>query len=69
MQMACQCGTAAGLDAGEATTAEGCGCDTSAGCDCATTAKSEREGSLERVVMELDMRVRRLEALRVEATS
>lgn len=65
--MACSCGTAAGLDAGEATTS-GCGCDTSSGCDCgAPGAKSELEVSLERVVMELDMRVRKLEAVRVEA--
>jgi len=55
------------LDAGEATTS-GCGCDTSSGCDCgAPGAKSELEVSLERVVMELDMRVRKLEAVRVEA--
>ena len=66
--MACQCGSAAGLDAGELTTQDGCGCDTNSGCDCGTTAKSSREVSLERVVMDLDMRVRRLEGLKVEAT-
>ena len=67
--MPCQCGSASGLDAGESTSA-GCGCDTNSGCDCGSAeprAKSDREVSLERVVMELDMRVRKLEAMRVEA--
>jgi hypothetical protein len=70
MWMPCSCGTAGGLDAGESTAA-GCGCESDSGCDCASGApgaKADREVSLERVVMELDMRVRKLEAQRVEAT-
>ena len=66
--MPCSCGTAGGLDAGESTAA-GCGCDTDSGCDCASSAPGAKtERSLERVVMELDMRVRKLEAERVEAS-
>jgi hypothetical protein len=66
--MPCSCGTAAGLDAGESTSA-GCGCDTGSACDCGSPeAKSGREVSLERVVMELDMRVRKLESQLVEAS-
>ena len=67
--MACSCETAAGVDAGEST-ASGCGCDTNSGCDCGEpSAKTDREVSLERVVMELDMRVRKLEAMRVESNN
>jgi hypothetical protein len=67
--MPCSCGTAGGLDAGESTTA-GCGCDTGSACDCGSPeAKTGgREVSLERVVMELDMRVRKLESQLVEAS-
>ena len=64
--MPCSCGTAGGLDAGESTAA-GCGCDTDSGCDCGSSAPGAKtERSLERVVMELDMRVRKLESQLVE---
>lgn len=62
--MPCQCST---IDATtDALTADvGCGCDTAAGCDCssgAPPARSERELKLERIVMDLDKRLRRIEA-------
>ena len=65
--MPCQCGTTA-TAANEAESAySGCGCATesNASCECASPpAASDAETSLERVVMELDKRVRKLEASR-----
>lgn len=61
--MPCQCSTAQATD----TTHEGCGCttDPEGACDCGSTpTPSDRERTLEQVVMELDKRVRRLEAAR-----
>ena len=74
--MPCQCGTTAALTDEPNATAAGCGCGsgadpdagsgTTSGCACAsgTPSTSDREASLERVVMELDKRVRKLEASR-----
>jgi hypothetical protein len=68
MYMPCQCGTtpdAAGVAEG---IQSGCGCETesNAGCGCGDGPAPEAEAanSLERLVMELDKRVRKLEAAR-----
>ena len=61
--MPCQCGTTATV-VEEPQTVSGCGCEADSGCDCGsgTSAPSDRELKLERVVMELDKRLRRLES-------
>lgn len=64
--MPCQCKTTAAI-AGDANTADdGCGCATDVvpSCECASSPvpAAERTGNLERIVMELDKRVRKLEA-------
>ena len=66
--MPCQCANTA-TDVTDPRAAAGeCGCETEptgAGCGCADGPQpSDRETSLERVVMELDRRVRALEASR-----
>lgn len=68
--MPCQCGTTAALEADPEAGAVGCECgsgaDTEAGCACGSGAPdpSGQERSLESVVMELDKRLRKLEASR-----
>jgi len=66
--MPCQCQTTA-PDFNDAVGAQGgCRCATEhgAGCECGSEAPTatERERSLEHIVMELDKRVRRIEASR-----
>ena len=66
--MPCQCGTTATADT-EAGLAQGaceCATDTGASCECGggVPTPSDHAPSLERLVMELDKRVRRLEATR-----
>lgn len=65
--MPCQCATTATADT-EAGLHSGCDCGTESGgsCECASGAPtpSDHATSLERVVMELDKRVRKLEASR-----
>ena len=61
--MPCQCESPAATDADAAQS--GCGCQTEAGstCGCASGPDpSDRASSLERVVMDLDQRLRKLEA-------
>ncbi len=64
--MACQCSTTAATTEPEGFGASaGCGCDTASGCDCGTDAPqalSDRELKLERIVMDLDKRLRRVES-------
>ena len=67
--MPCQCGTAAVAGGTETETAHSgcdCGSGSDAGCDCGNgaTATSDVATNLERYVMELDKRVRKLEAER-----
>jgi hypothetical protein len=64
--MPCQCGTTASGATSVDAEYSGCGCATESGCDCGsgTPPPSDHETSLERIVMELDKRVRRLEASR-----
>jgi len=66
MSMACQCSTTAATTETEGFGAPaGCGCDTASGCDCGTDAPqalSDRELKLERIVMDLDKRLRRVES-------
>lgn len=60
--MPCQCGSTTTADVD--TTPSGCGCETESGtgCGCGSgPAASERDTKLERVVMELDKRLRKLE--------
>lgn len=60
--MPCQCGTTATADIDSVQS--GCGCETesSGGCGCGSSPDpSDHEKNLERVVMELDKRVRKLE--------
>jgi hypothetical protein len=68
MYMPCQCGsTATAAGAADATFGEcGCATDPEGACECGSGAPtpSDRERSLERIVMELDKRVRRLEGAR-----
>ncbi len=61
--MPCQCGSP--TVATDAAVASGCECatDSTAGCQCGSGAPTPLGGaSLERIVMELDKRVRKLEA-------
>lgn len=63
--MPCQCGTTVTAATDAETTYGGCECatETAAGCECGSAATHPgRESSLERIVMDLDKRVRRLEA-------
>ena len=66
--MPCQCGTTGAVAGGADSAYGGCDCATEsdAGCACggADAPSPSREASLERVVMELDKRVRALEARR-----
>ena len=66
--MPCQCGTTAASDSGFDTAQGGCECGTGsdAGCECGSGSPtpSDIATNLERVVMELDKRVRKLEANR-----
>lgn len=66
--MPCQCGTTAVAERDAESNYSGCDCGTGSGtgCECGSGAPtpSDRETSLERVVMELDKRVRALEAQR-----
>ena len=61
--MPCQCGTTANADAEPDQSGCGCATEPAVGCGCAggVATPSDQESSLERVVMELDKRVRRLE--------
>lgn len=64
--MPCQC-TTTSADSGVAEGAHsGCGCETESGatCGCGDGPSPEAANSLERVVMELDKRVRKLEGAR-----
>ena len=60
--MPCQCGTTATVASDADSTYSACECATESagGCDCGSGAPPD--SSLERVVMELDKRVRKLEA-------
>lgn len=60
--MPCQCGVNA-IITGEAYTECGCATDPGAKCECGSGAPgtSDRELALERVVMQLDKRLRKLE--------
>ena len=71
--MPCQCGSTATAANPADATYGGCECGTDTGssesCECGSTPTpsdraTDRERSLERVVMELDRRVRKLEASR-----
>lgn len=66
--MPCQCGATATTGATDDPSFTGCECGTESGgnCECGggSPQPSDRETSLERVVMELDKRVRKLEAIR-----
>ena len=61
--MPCQCGTEALAERPQATVS-GCGCEADSGCACGSgaPAPSDRELKLERLVMDLDKRLRRLES-------
>lgn len=60
--MPCQCTTPTAANDAD-TTYSGCGCETESGaaCGCGRPDASDRERSLERVVMDLDQRLRKLE--------
>lgn len=61
--MPCQCANP--TVASDAAAADGCECatDSTTGCGCTSPARTPPEGaSLERIVMELDLRVRKLES-------
>jgi hypothetical protein len=62
--MPCQCGTTATVASDADITYSACECaaESEAGCECGTGAPPD--SSLERLVMELDKRVRKLEANR-----
>ena len=63
--MPCQCGTTAVAGGtGSETAHSGCDCGNGSGsaCDCGTPTPSDVATNLERYVMELDKRVRKLEA-------
>ena len=67
--MPCQCGTQATAENAADATFGGCACGTAdpdgGACECGSApTPSDRERSLERVVMELDKRVRKLKASR-----
>jgi hypothetical protein len=69
--MPCQCGATAAAEGHADPTYGGCECGTEGAgvCECGGGAPtpSDHERSIERVVMELDMRVRKLEASLMEA--
>lgn len=63
--MPCQCATTPSGGPEAETISSGCGCasESNAGCGCDSTPEpSDRASSLERVVMDLDQRLRKLEA-------
>lgn len=65
--MPCQCETTANVASDDDTTYSGCRCATQSatGCQCVSPpTPSDRESNLAQVVMELDKRVRKLEASR-----
>lgn len=64
--MPCQCGTTSDASGVAEGIQSGCGCDTESGngCGCGDGPAPEAASPLERVVMELDKRVRKLEASR-----
>lgn len=64
--MPCQCGTTSAASSVAESTQSGCGCETESGasCGCGDGPSPEAASSLERLVMELDKRVRKLEAAR-----
>ena len=64
--MPCQCGTTADASSVAEGIQSGCGCETESGngCGCGDGPAPEAANSLERVVMELDKRVRKLESSR-----
>jgi hypothetical protein len=68
MHMPCQCGANATADTAAGTMVSECGCatDPDGTCDCGSgvPTPSDHGRSLEQVVMELDKRLRRLEAAR-----
>ena len=68
MYMPCQCESPATVASHADTADRACECATesASGCECGSGAPthSDRESSLERVVMDLDKRVRKLEASR-----
>ena len=63
--MPCQCGTTSAASSVAEGTHSGCGCETESGARCGCgdgpSPEAEATNSLERVVMELDKRVRKLE--------
>jgi hypothetical protein len=62
--MPCQCGSTATFPDETTVTISGCGCETDGGCSCGSggSPPTERELRLERLVMDLDKRLRRLES-------
>ena len=66
--MPCQCGTTSDASSVAEGIQSGCGCETESGNGCACgdgpSPEAAATSSLERVVMELDKRVRKLEASR-----
>jgi len=64
--MPCQCGTTAEASGVAEGIQSGCGCETESGatCGCGDGPSPEAATNLERVVMELDKRVRKLEGAR-----
>ena len=66
--MPCQCGTTSDASSVAEGIQSGCGCETESGASCGCgdgpSPEAEAASSLERVVMELDKRVRKLEAAR-----
>jgi hypothetical protein len=70
MDMPCQCATTSDASGVAEGIQSGCGCETESGASCgcgdgpSPEAEAEAANSLERVVMELDKRVRKLEAAR-----
>jgi type IV secretory pathway TrbL component len=68
MYMPCQCATTSAASSVAEGIQSGCGCETESGASCGCgdgpSPEAEAASSLERVVMELDKRVRALEAAR-----
>lgn len=64
--MPCQCATTSDASSVAEGIQSGCGCETESGggCGCGDGPSPEAATSLERLVMELDKRVRKLEAAR-----
>ena len=64
--MPCQCATTSDASSVAEGIQSGCGCETESGasCGCGDGPSPEAATSLERVVMELDKRVRKLESAR-----